>query len=469
MRLSSFKIHMLASGHLAVEGRSGQVRLLNLNGFNLETLGKTMVFLCVAMLLLLAAPNARATSTILEQCRALSLAENDIHNCLDNHLDVLDENMADMESYILDQLSGSTDQLASQAFESAQSAFELFRTNNCLWYLEFSRGRGEAEQIGKNCLATVSEQRLAELQLLVKTQSTPAGIAGYYVYGAERNTFQPCGSDRKYWIEGENVAVSQLQQDYLRESSTELQVMFAELAGQVDETAVDNFAGHDGVFVVESVVALRLPVDSDCSFVQSRETTPPEEASPNTENQPIESEPAAEETQDSENADEPEQALTAYFGDWVARCEQIGSSYGCVLFVEMNTPGSESAADSAQLRITRRSDERTVIDVDFPNGLVSGLDDIEQIHWQVDSVEFGALLHSRLEASDQNAAGRIRQALRERWFIRDELLPVLKDGRKLSVALLPSEDGVQVLTAPLNGLTRALDFADDFTAAEGQP
>jgi len=426
----------------------------------------------LAVVLLLTGGMAQADvsdpSPILEQCRALSLAENDIHNCLDNYLDILDENLADLENYIRDQLSGTDNQTAVQAFESAQSAFGVFRTANCLWYLEFSAPRAEAEQIGKNCLATVSEHRLAELQLLVKTQSEPAGIAGYYVYGAGRNTFQPCGSASKYWVEGENVQVSELQQGYLSAVTADLQVMYAELAGRIDEEAVVNDPGHQGVFVIESLVTLRLPVDSECSRVSERDVA---ESGPQTTEAANSGDTDANTTAQPESAtaaDEPVQTLTGYFGDWIARCEQIGASYGCVLSVEMETPGSESLADNARLRLTRRSGERTVVDVDIPNGLVSGLDDIEQIHWQVDRLKFGALLHSRLEDSDRDTTGRIRQALRERWFIRDQLLPVLKDGRKLSVVLLPGQDDALTLNATLNGLTRALSFADDFTAAEDQ-
>ena len=84
-------------------------------------------------------------------------------------------------------------------------------------------------------------------------------------------------------------------------------------------------------------------------------------------------------------------------------------------------------------------------------------------------MNFGALLHSRLESRGADGAQtHIRQALRERWFIRDELLPVMRTGRELSVSLLPDADDELVLSATLNGLTRALEFADDFTAAEGE-
>lgn len=422
--------------------------------------------IAVFCLMIFITTQAGATSQILEQCRALSLAEDDIHNCLDNHLDVLDENIEDLEAFIRNQLSGNNDVAVLQAFEASQSAFRTFRSANCLWYVEFSSPKAVADQIGKNCLATHSESRLSEMQQLLKTESAADIVSGYYVYGANRNTFQPCGSESRYWVEGENVVVSELQQSYLNEATADLQVLYTELAGQVDAEATDTFPEHDGVFRIESLASLRLPLDSDCRIARSADVPVTAEApSTEAETATVDEDPAPVEATTVD--DDPTQSLTAYFGDWIARCEQIGTKYGCVLSVGMETPGAESPADNAVLRITRRSQARTVLDVDVPLGVAPGLNDLEQLHWNIDSVKFGALLHSELRPADsQSGTTFSRQALRERWFIRDELLPVMKNGRRLSIDVFPGEDGALTLVATLNGLTRALEFADDFTAAE---
>lgn len=413
--------------------------------------------------------HAADTSKILGQCRALSLLDDDIHNCLDNYLDVLDDNLAGIGDFIRVELSAAgSDEPVLQAFESSQLAFENYRSSNCLWYLEFSSPRNEAEQIAKNCLASMSEQRLAELQLLVKNQSRRDLVAGYYVYGAERNSFQPCGSDKRYWVEGENVAVSEIQQLYLSKVNTDLQVMFVELAGELDTEAVETFAGHNGVFNIDSVITLRTPIDSDCAIPGGANKAATQTA-PATTDTPLAIEQPVTETSSDTDTEEPVQTLIAYFGDWTARCDQLGSSYGCVLSILMNTPMAESPDDAASLIITRRSEQRTIIDVDVPLGLVPSLDDIEKLHWNVDSIEFGALLHSRLESRGPDGAQtHIRQALRERWFIRDNLIPAMRTGSKLLVSLLPDDDNGIVLSATLLGLTRALEFADDFTAAQGE-
>ena len=436
-------------------------------------LAAAQLTLTFAVLLLLVLSPAKGfasdTSKILQQCRDLSLADDDIHNCLDNYLDVMDANLADISDLIRSELSASAAESAGlQAFEASQQAFENYRASNCLWYLEFSGPRSEAEQIAKNCLASMSEQRLAELQLLTEAQSGSDQVAGYYVYGTERNTFQSCGSDKRYWVEGENVVVSELQQLYLSKADADLQIMFVELTGDVSTEEVETFPGHDGVFTLQAIATLRTPVDSDCAIPRAAATLAVNQQNQTTEQNEtpavIET-PAAEET----NPEEPVQSLTAYFGDWIARCEQLGSNYGCVLSIDMASPADVDGEDPAALLITRRSKARTVIDMDVPLGLAPSLDDIEKLHWKVDSVNFGALLHSRLESRGADGAQtHIRQALRERWFIRDELLPVMRTGRELSVSLLPDADDELVLSATLNGLTRALEFADDFTAAEDE-
>jgi len=418
-------------------------------------------------------------STILQQCRDLSLADNDIHNCLDNYLDLMDENLADLLDFITAELAeDASNPEALQALQRSQQAFENFRTENCLWYLAFSSPREQAEQIAKNCLASMSEDRLSELQRLSKSTQARDSQPGYFVYGVDRNSFIACGSTLRLWVEGDSAVVGELQQRYLNESTAELQVLYVDLIGSFDTSNADSYAGHDGVFNIESINALRLPTDGDCA--------PPSGLLTQTES--VEEEPTtdagvAEETVNiasnssdplPQNAD-PEQSLTAYFGDWVALCEQLGSSYGCVLTAPLLSTAVESSSDADQtgavLRITRRSEQRTIVDIDFPLELGPVIADVDQITWRVDSLDLGKISHSQLA----EIAGRgvhvgksfVSQNLRERWYIRDELLPLLLDGRDLYLTVDGTDDTQTVLSATLNGLTRALTFADDFTAAEG--
>ena len=61
----------------------------------------TLTFSVLLLLVLSPAKGfASDTSKILQQCRDLSLADDDIHNCLDNYLDVMDANLADISDLI---------------------------------------------------------------------------------------------------------------------------------------------------------------------------------------------------------------------------------------------------------------------------------------------------------------------------------------------------------------------------------
>lgn len=99
----------------------------------------------------------------LEACRAQSLLTEAIHDCLDNYLALVDQNLNDLTVYIDGQLRGSE----RAAFSRAQNSFYSYRRENCLWYLEIGGTRVQAEQVAKNCLSNMSQDRLSELQSLI--------------------------------------------------------------------------------------------------------------------------------------------------------------------------------------------------------------------------------------------------------------------------------------------------------------
>lgn len=197
---------------------------------------------------------------VLAECMALTSDEDEIHGCLDNYLDVMDDNLGDLEAFLGRELDGE----ALAGFERSQSAFASYRRENCLWYLGFNSPRAEAEKIAKSCLARMSLDRLAELQsLLVRDDGASRTIDGFYVYGANRNSFRPCGANTRFWVEGDAKAVGALQEGYSRIATADLQVMFASVVGGLEEGA-DAPIDHDGVLRVRSVRDVRVPSDGDC-------------------------------------------------------------------------------------------------------------------------------------------------------------------------------------------------------------
>lgn len=204
---------------------------------------------------------ARAQSyNALKECAELSPRLDDIHLCMDNYLDIMDSNISGITDYLAESLSGD----ALAGLDRSQQAFVEYRRQNCLWYLEFSSPRTEAEQIAKNCLASMSQQRLAELQALVAVEDTSGqALSGYYVYGAGRNSFQLCGSEERYWLEGDASLINRAQQLYLSLSTSDSQALYAVFAGELDRDAQAPDE-HQGVFRLTTLIDISLSTDADC-------------------------------------------------------------------------------------------------------------------------------------------------------------------------------------------------------------
>jgi len=407
---------------------------------------------------------AQPSGGVLAECAALSPLLDDIHACLDDYLVVMDERLAEIGTLVDRTLDGE----ARTAFVLSQRAFATFRRDNCLWYLAFSTPRNEAEQIAKGCLATMSLERLTELQRLLTENGGDAPKSGYYVYGAERNTFRPCGSEARYWVEGNVAVVGELQQRYLEVAADDLQVLFASLGGTLEDgvTAPD---GHVGVFRANVLLELRVPREGDCRLPGGGPSLAGENlvvATPEPEpsgsvvvaESPV-AEPAA--------GGEPEQQLLAYFGAWLADCMENGGSRGCVLSTTFD--GGAVAAGAALelangletvvpvLSLIRSDGERTALELAFPGREV---DSPTKLRWGIDGDVFGDVVGSTIRV-DERAT---RQIVEPSAYLDNELLPLMIDGGELVVDVLETVDDEsgERYRATLVGLTRALAFADDF-------
>ncbi len=418
------------------------------------TLPVFIAMMLISLSLILAAKHAHAQEyNVLEECMKLSNADNDINNCIDNYLDVMDDNIRDISEYIANDLSDAP----LDQFQLAQQAFFEYREQNCLWYLEFSSPQDVAEKIAKNCLAQMSQQRLSELQSLIATEQGKADtLRGFYVYGANRNSFQPCGSDQRYWVEGDNDQVGQLQQDYLAQVTAERQVLFAELRGTLDTT--QDYPEHDGVVQLTAVTSLKPPSESECSLPKGQTATSPtslSEAAPVAEAEP-EAEPAVVEEE------EPEQVLRAYFGAWLAECKQNKTQYTCELMVDFSGAGVTDETRPTLL-MSRSAGKSSVLNMKFPDREV---DTPAKIRWSVDNTELGDIVSSQIRVDETGT----QQLIQEQSYVRDDLMPLLLQGFELSVEVLADVDDSkgENFTASLNGLTRALSFADDFVASGGK-
>lgn len=418
---------------------------------------KCLPALTLLLCLLHIAP-AHSASNALQQCIAISTDADDIHNCMDNYLDVMDDNIADITAYIGRELQGQS----LEVFQRSQQAFYDYRRQNCLWYLEFSSPRDKAEQIAKNCLANMSQQRLTELQSLIASEKNSEYLQrGFYIYGPNRNSFQACGSDQRLWVEGAAEVVGQLQQDYLQAATTDLQIMHVVLDGQVN-LEITAPQEHAGVINVTKVLELRVPQEADCSLPGGRavaevqKNVEPESNEPTTLPAEVAAKPATDVP--IELNDDPEQVLRAYFGDWLAECIQRKSQYRCDLKVAVvGDDGKANAEDGLMLTLTRRKSKQSRVTLEFPG---QEIDSPAKIRWQVDQYNFGDIVGSDIRVDEAGA----RQIISERKFLRDDLLPLLIQGQKLSVIVVEdvNDSKGDRYSVTLVGLTKALGFADDF-------
>jgi len=391
---------------------------------------------------------------VLQECMKLSSDDADISNCIDNYLDLMDDNIQDISEFIANDL----DDAPLDQFQLSQQAFFEYRKQNCLWYLEFSSPPAEAEKIAKNCLAKMSQQRLSELQSLIATERGKADtLRGFYVYGANRNTFQPCGSDQRYWVEGENDQLGQLQQDYLAQSTATLQVLFAELRGTIDTTK--DYPEHNGVVQLTAVTSLRPPSDGQCSLPSGEKGTSNPSAGPTVSpSLAAQSEPEPV----IEDDDEPEQVLRAYFGEWLAECKQNKTKYSCELMVGFSGAGATDETRPTLL-MSRSADKSSLLYMKFPEREV---DTPAKIRWSIDKFALGDIVGSQIRVDEAGT----QQLIHEKKYIKDDLMPLMVKGTQLSVEVLADVDDSKgdYFTASLNGLTRALSFADDFVSSGGK-
>ena len=302
----------------------------------------------------------------------------------------------------------------------------------------------------------MSRQRWQELQGLLTAEDTSARtISGYYVFGAGRNSFQECGSEARYWLDGNPNVVNDAQQLYLSLAATELQPLNAVFAGTLDESAPAP-EGHVGVLSINTLVDMSVPSSEGGCALAGEGTSAFDLASSTTiDNSAVIS---TELILDSNEQDEPQQQLIAYFGEWLVDCTENNGRRTCNLKVALkNEASSSSEAPTGTLIVIRGKQQRTSIELVF---LDREIDSPSLIRWRIDAFAFGDLVGSSIMV-DEIAA---RQLIPGDEFLTRELFPMMIEGVELSIEVLAEVDvsaGEEFL-GTLKGLTKALAFSDEF-------
>lgn len=96
--------------------------------------------------------------------------------------------------------------------------------------------------------------------------SAQAVHKGFYIYGHEVNSFQPCAQELVYWVNGSNELLEQLQQNYQRHSTQVYAEVYVELTGKFGPRATDGFAmDYDGQFEVTALLKMDKKSNHDCA------------------------------------------------------------------------------------------------------------------------------------------------------------------------------------------------------------
>jgi uncharacterized protein YecT (DUF1311 family)/invasion protein IalB len=406
--------------------------------------------LCTVILCFATSSSSAQSNNVLKDCLAGSTGTNDVHDCMDSYLDLMDNNIAGMTEFLSESLSGQ----ALAGLNRSQAAFSEYRRQNCLWYLEFSSPRSEAELIAKNCLATMSNHRWQELQGLLGEEDTSAKtVSGFYVYGEGRNSFQQCGSEALYWLDGDLSVVNDAQQLYLSLATSKVQILHAVFAGSLNESTAAP-QGHVGVLSLSTLFDMSVPTETDCKLLSNSSVF--DLASSTTVDSSAVT--TSEEILDSAEQDEPQQQLIAYFGAWLVDCTENNGRRSCNLKVALDKlVSSDSERASATLIVLRGKQQRTSIEMIFPD---REIESPSLVRWRIDAFAFGDLVGSSILV-DEIAA---RQIIPGEGFLKNELLPMMIEGVDLSIEVLAGVDDSagEEFVGTLNGLTKALAFSDGF-------
>jgi hypothetical protein len=104
------------------------------------------------------------------------------------------------------------------------------------------------------------------------TGSGKDSVPGHYTWGHEVNTFQPCSTDKVYWVSAAGPTMEGLKRSHRELTTQPYESVFVRVSGKsatVPASYRDGFAGdYDGVFIIEEVYEIRRRRDSDCKTTE---------------------------------------------------------------------------------------------------------------------------------------------------------------------------------------------------------
>ena len=91
-------------------------------------------------------------------------------------------------------------------------------------------------------------------------------LKGYYIYGHEVNSFQPCKQKKVYWVNGSNEILAELEQQYSQHVTKPYDEVFVEITGKFTGKATDGFAmDYDGQITVLKLIKMSKKTNDSCN------------------------------------------------------------------------------------------------------------------------------------------------------------------------------------------------------------
>lgn len=88
---------------------------------------------------------------------------------------------------------------------------------------------------------------------------------GLYYWGAEVNTFQPCGSKHTYWVSASSWVLSPLKQYLQTNASEPYRAVYIEMRGHLLDEKTDGFASqYDGLIRISEVISKDVEIPPGC-------------------------------------------------------------------------------------------------------------------------------------------------------------------------------------------------------------
>lgn len=89
---------------------------------------------------------------------------------------------------------------------------------------------------------------------------------GFYVFGHEVRTFQPCGSEKIYWVKAAPDLSEKLRKEHQKLTAKLYEPIYVEVKGYFTEKAAEGFAAdYDGQIVIEALNLIRNRQEKDCA------------------------------------------------------------------------------------------------------------------------------------------------------------------------------------------------------------